>query len=111
MHMIERLYGRYYDVQKLLVSPADQGHAGMARKRVYLILARKGLVLEVHDVQSMYSEISEFISGLVATKPRDYLVASRVDRLLDASRIAAKRGIAMKHVPLQHWVVCLVTSI
>ena len=96
MEMIERLYSRYYTIKRLLVDPRHQGHAGMARPRVYLVLARKGKVTEVYDVVDMYQKVSDFISGLVATEPQDYLVASRVDRLMDATRVALKRRMHLR---------------
>ena len=46
MAMIKTLYSRHYDIRTLFVSPADQGHAGIARDRVYVILALKGRVEE-----------------------------------------------------------------
>ena len=91
MEMIERLYSRYYTIKKLVVDPSDQGHAGMARPRVYLVLARKGKVTEVHDVVDVYEKVSGFISGLVATEPHDYLVASRVDHMMEVTRVAVQR--------------------
>ena len=91
MDMIERLYSRYYTIKRLDVDPSHQGHAGMARPRVYLVLARKHRVQEMHDVQDMYQRVADFISGLVATEPQDYLVASRVDRLMEVNRVAVQR--------------------
>ncbi|CAE7276424.1 unnamed protein product, partial [Symbiodinium microadriaticum] len=83
MNMIETLYGRHYDIVQLFVSPADQGHAGVARNRTYLILTRKHVVRQVRDVTKVYTELSHHISSLVQTRPRDYLVASRLDLLME----------------------------
>ena len=96
MNMIETLYGRHYDIVQLFVSPADQGHAGVARNRTYLILTRKHVVRQVRDVTKVYTELSHHISSLVQTRPRDYLVASRLDLLMEAGATAITRKLSFR---------------
>ena len=102
MTMIRQLYGRYYDIAQLFVTPADQGHAGVARTRTYLILTLKGVVRQARDVNAVYREVSNFIAGLVQTQPGDYLVADRVDLLLEAHRTAAARKVELRDVTRPH---------
>ena len=56
MKMMNRLYARHYAIKQLFVSPSDQGHAGVARDRTYLILALKKAVVEVHDPKQVYKD-------------------------------------------------------
>lgn len=56
MSMIMRLYGKHYAIKTLYVTPADQGHAAVARDRVYLILLLKAKVVQLHDVEEVYKE-------------------------------------------------------
>ena len=78
MPMIMLLYSRYYAIKKLHVSPADQGHAGVARDRIYLVLALKG-------------KVSQFIKRRVQTRPCDYLVASWDELQREAQAVAMTR--------------------
>jgi hypothetical protein len=102
MPMIMLLYSRYYAIKKLHVSPADQGHAGVDRDRIYLVLALKGKVEELHDVQDTYSKVSQFIKRRVQTRPCDYLVASwdELQREAQAVAMTRKKKFSMNKVPL-----------
>ena len=100
LQMIQHLYGRNYDIVQLMVSPADQGHHGVARARTYLVLSLKGVVGQTRSVEAMYSEVSKFISGLIKTRPRDYFISDRVDIMLEATRTAATRRLPLREVPL-----------
>ncbi|CAE7232731.1 unnamed protein product [Symbiodinium sp. CCMP2592] len=91
MQMIMLLYGRYYDIQQLWVSPSDQGHSAVARDRTYLILARRGLVEQVHDPRLVYQQVSDSIRARVSTRPRDYFVATRRQVLQEGQRAAMVR--------------------
>lgn len=71
MGMIFALYSHHYHIRRLRVKPADQGHRAVSRKRLYLILTRKGKVREVADPQQMYDKVSQYIQSFVATKVED----------------------------------------
>ena len=96
MTMINTLYSRHYNVTALRASPTHAGHAGVARNRVYLILTLKGAVTQIHDPQSLYRKISEYITQFVQTEPKDYLVSTNFEYYKEASRMAIKRGIRVR---------------
>ena len=100
MNMIVKLYSKYYDIAVLKVSPRDQGHAGVARDRMYLILTLRSLVEQVFNPNAVYAKITEYITARVQTQPRDYLVSDRVDLILESGRTAAVRKIPLRPV---HW--------
>ena len=91
MAMIKRLYGRHYNIEQLFVSPADQGHAGIARERTYLILTLKCSVVKVHDVQAVYKKVSKYIQQRVQTRPHDYLISTPTDLQREATYVANLR--------------------
>lgn len=91
MEMIKTLYAKHYDIEQLFVSPTDQGHAGIARDRLYLILALRGKVKQVHNVKCIYRKVSHYIRRRVATRPSDYLVSNLQDVHMDALRTARVR--------------------
>ncbi|CAE7811005.1 unnamed protein product [Symbiodinium sp. CCMP2592] len=96
MHMIRLLYGRYYDIQQLWVTPSDQGHAAVARARTYLILARLGQVEQVHDPSFVYDQVTDNIKARVQTRPRDYFVATRNQVLQEAQHTARVRNVVFR---------------
>lgn len=96
MDMICKLYSRHYNMQVLNVSPADMGHAGYARDRIYLILWLKGTVDQIMDPEVLYSAISHYIQRFVKTEPKDYLVSSQMDYFKEAERIAVRRKLRVR---------------
>ncbi|CAL1159908.1 unnamed protein product [Cladocopium goreaui] len=82
----------HYNITQLFVSPADQGHSGVARDRTYLVLTLKDKVTQVHDVEVVYRKVSTYIRQRVQTRPSDYLIATKSDLLRDAQYCANKRG-------------------
>ena len=75
MGMVQKLYGRHYDLHPLNISPEDVGHAGVARARVYIVMAYRGLVTEHYDVQEMFRRVCQKMRQFVCTEPSDYFVA------------------------------------
>ena len=53
--MIKRLYGEHYHIWTLRVEPADVGHAGVNRERLYLILS---LANEQSKSVALYNSIA-----------------------------------------------------
>lgn len=97
--MIRTLYGKHYQIFKLPVCPADQGHAGISRDRIYLILTLKGKVTRVFDVNRMYSMVTAYITSKVQTKPSDYLVSDVNELKVEAARLAHVRRNTLKPHP------------
>ena len=69
--MIAKLYSKHYTIRCLNVKPEHQGHSGVARERIYLILALKGLVEEIANPEVIYNQVSDFIMQYVKTEPQD----------------------------------------
>ena len=93
MAMIKKLYAKHYDITVLRASPGDQGHDGVARQRIYLALALRGQVVATHDVVRVYKKVTDFIRTHVATRPRDYLVATEQELKEEARKTATTRAI------------------
>lgn len=71
MEVISKLYSSHYHVKGIQASPADQGHYGVKRNRLYLILTLKALVEEVVDPVFLYQQITKYIQRFVQTQPQD----------------------------------------
>ena len=98
MPMIVRLYGKHYDIHPIYATPGDQGHSGVARDRVYLILTLKKKLVPITDLQQLYVNVSKFIQKYVCTKPSDYMVSSKIDLLQEARKTAVCRQIRLRPV-------------
>ena len=62
-----------YDCYPLVVEPADAGHAGVSRERVYMFCVHHETGVYLHDVYAMYASISKLIRQTVATEVQDRL--------------------------------------
>ena len=94
--MIEDLYGGDYNWYQVLAEPEDVGHAGVARKRTYLIGAHSGRTEILHDPFELWHAVSSDLREMVRTRPRDYFVAPRHEVEREAARLAARRGKAYR---------------
>jgi len=56
MLMIQKLYGKHYEIIPLYVAPSDQGHTGVARDRVYVILWLRDKVVMTADPKKLYQD-------------------------------------------------------
>lgn len=91
MGIIHKLYGLWYNIFPIYVDPRDVGHSGASRARVYIIMAHKQKVAQRFDCRKMYARISAAMKALVATTPKDYFVADKIDIQLEAARVARVR--------------------
>eukprot|EP00913_Durusdinium_trenchii_P014154 g13282.t1 len=82
--MITYLYSKHYRIRCLRVMPAHQGHAGVARERVYLILTLKKSVVEIANPENMYK--------------KDYMVSTTAEYYREASKTARTRGMPLRPV-------------
>ena len=96
MGMVRKVYGRHYEIHSIYMEPGDLGHSGVARSRLYLILALKGSVVAVTDCNDIFEKISSAMKSRVATVPADYFIADAVDVQLEAQRTALTRKIAFR---------------
>ncbi|CAK9089666.1 unnamed protein product [Durusdinium trenchii] len=104
MGIIHKLYGLWYNIFPIYVDPRDVGHSGASRARVYIIMAHKQKVAQRFDCRKMYARISAAMKALVATTPKDYFVADKIDIQLEAARVARvrKRHLKPKAVELDY---------
>ncbi|CAK9079372.1 Uncharacterized protein SCF082_LOCUS37876 [Durusdinium trenchii] len=84
MGMLRKIYGQTYDLYPIYVQPADLGHNGTARSRVYVLLANREKVRNTYDCQELYQRISTRMKSVASTSPRDYFVAMKLHYLLNA---------------------------
>ena len=92
LHRLRLLLEDAYNIYQIFSDMADAGHAGASRPRTYVIFARKdGKVL--FDPITLYGIISDTISKVMATTPKDYLNASRREVDMEAAEVCRIRGI------------------
>lgn len=96
MEMMEKLYGVHYHMCVLNVDTCHQGHTGVTRERVYVILWHKLRVKQVFDPRSMYKHITSYLTANIKTEPKDYLVSDFCDVWREAERLAVIRGKKLK---------------
>ena len=92
MQMIIRLYGAHYALYPFYVSTCDVGHAGVARNRVYILLAHKERLKMLVSPYVVHKRIVATIRQAVQTQPQDYVFAQPHEILLDAGATAFTRG-------------------
>ena len=71
LDMIWTLYSRFYNIRILRVCPADLGHFGVRRDRIYIIMTLKEAVIEVADPIQVYAKVKEYVQSFVRTEPKD----------------------------------------
>lgn len=96
MGMIEKIYGRHYNIHPIYMDPSDLGHSGSSRARVYIIMVLKDEVVPTYDCNKMFREISHAMTQLVTTCPEDYFVADETDLRLEEARVARQRSIQVR---------------
>ena len=107
MQMIHVVYGQHYNITRIRCETADAGHSGAARTRVYLILAHKLRVQQVHDPEGMYCFISQRIREEIRTFPSDYMIAPKHEVVAEMANIAFKRRLPLTE-PGPVWTLVLV---
>ena len=76
-----------YNLYPLYVDLADVGHAGAARKRVYVIVVSKQYRV-IADPQLIYEDVAAEIRQRFSTSPADYLTASLLEIRYEAMELA-----------------------
>ncbi|CAL1150917.1 unnamed protein product [Cladocopium goreaui] len=98
LHMIWALYSRHYNIRILRVCPADLGHFGVARDRIYLIMSLKEAVIEVVDPIQMYAKVKEYVQSFVRTEPKDYWVSTTAEYVKEAEKTAKRERESVSYV-------------
>ena len=96
MGMIEKIYGRHYNIHPIYMDASDLGHSGSSRARVYIIMVLKDEVVLTYDCNKMFREISHAMTQLVSTCPEDYFVADETDLRLEEARVGRQRSIQVR---------------
>lgn len=96
MGMIEKIYGRHYNIHPIYMDASDLGHSGSSRARVYIIMVLKDEVVLTYDCNKMFREISHAMIQLVSTCPEDYFVADETDLRLEEARVGRQRSIQVR---------------
>ena len=91
LQMLRAMFGEHYDIHVLRCDPSDVGHAGASRERVYVILAHNSRTRMITCPKELYNKIAGVISKHIATRPRDYFVASHLDVRLAEEDLALSR--------------------
>jgi hypothetical protein len=87
------LLGRYFYIYQLFALPEHAGHKAVGRSRTYIIASHKSKSVYLYDVFECYNSITSQIKKHVATRVRDYLIATPRQIALDSMQLAAARGI------------------
>ena len=94
MDMLNQMYSKHYDLYPLPMEPKDLGHQGVARRRVYVVMAHRKHAKRTHDLTNLFWSISKAMRELVQTCPADYFMTEPRDVQLEAVRVARLRRIA-----------------
>ena len=90
--MLKFLYDDDYNICPIVVDCADQGHAGVARTRLYCLLSHKKRVEQIQNPQRLYNRVTRSITSCVETSPQDYFFANLWEILRDAQHVARVRS-------------------
>ncbi|CAE8617905.1 unnamed protein product [Polarella glacialis] len=89
--MLQGLLGVRYFLYQLFVDCSDVGRHGATRARTYVFCLHKVRGRYLTDIFELYYALKDRVSETVATRPSDYMIASREDILMEASEIAKVR--------------------
>ena len=88
VQILESLLGDLCNVYPLRVEPADIGHSGVSRARLYVIVAMKTARVLADPVQLVHS-VADHVRARFQTKPRDYLIAGDLEVQFEAFATAS----------------------
>ena len=88
-----------YYIWVLQVQPADVGHAGFGRDRVYILMLHKWKGECHYNPEELYAIVASRIKASIRTRPRDYLVSTPRDIEVEAMRVAGLRDITFRPAP------------
>ena len=83
----------------LHIEPADVGHNGVNRERIYVILSHRIHTTEVMDPHILLGDVVTTIRDRVATRPSDYFVSSKEEILRVAADLAHSRKKRLRTAP------------
>ena len=99
IQMIRLLNGGHYHIHILRPEPADAGHGGTARERVYLVLAHKRRTTLLHSPAELYTRVSAAVREQGSTRPSDYFVATHSEIVMHGQQWARTRKRKWKGAP------------
>ncbi|CAE7266532.1 unnamed protein product [Symbiodinium sp. KB8] len=95
VQILESLLGDLCNVYPLRVEPADIGHSGVSRARLYVIVAMKTARVLADPVQLVHS-VADHVRARFQTKPRDYLIAGDLEVQFEAFATASAAGVPFR---------------
>ena len=93
VQIIKDLMEPEYQCFHLQCSSADVGHSGAARERTYVIMRHVATTDCLGDPIELYYQISEDLRSRLETEPKDYMIATHEEVVLEAMAVARTRGI------------------
>ncbi|CAE7222873.1 unnamed protein product [Symbiodinium sp. CCMP2456] len=87
-HILDKLLGDLYNVYPLRVEPADVGHSGVSRTRLYVIVVIK-TARKLADPVQLFHSVADHVRTRFQTKPRDYLIAGDLEVQFEAFATAS----------------------
>ena len=96
MHILHILFGDDYFIWIIRATPSHQGHDGVSKERLCVVLSHKERTICLQDPVRLYTSISEVMQHHVATSPSDYFIADHREVQLEAMRMAGVRGITYR---------------
>ena len=96
LFIIELLFGLFYHIWAVEAKPEHQGHSGVARPRLYILMLHRMKGVAMYDPVTLYKQVSDDLMMSFRTLPRDYMTATPRDIEIFAMRLASTRGIEYK---------------
>lgn len=93
--MIQKLYGRHYDIYPLYCRTDHSGHSGTTRARLYVACVHKKRARVMRDIKKVYMAMAKTMMKHVQTTPDDYMIATMNDIKEEAERVARVRKLPL----------------
>ena len=93
LDVIYEMFKFAYCMFWLEVEPADSGHGGVSRPRIYIFLSLLETGTVLHDPCVLYAQLRDELKKRISTTPQDYWLATEDEIALESMELAAKRKI------------------
>ena len=98
-----------YGCVPLFLCPADLGHRGVRRDRVFIFLGHTQRCAYLVDIYEAFDEIKRKIGKFVRTEPQDYMVSGPMVQQVQNHRMAQKRKRQFQPEFQLNYIVCTCT--
>ena len=93
LDVIYELFKFHYNMFWLEVDPADSGHSGVSRPRIYIFLSHMETGKVLRNPIELYDQLSHEIKKRIQTVPSDYWCATSREIMEEALELAGKSKI------------------